>query len=122
LALQAGNRLLNGQYRIVRQLGRGGFGFVYLAKDTLLDKDVAIKELIPGLVGDETMIRRFLAEARATMELTHERIVRTHNIFSEAGNYYNRAAPSNEHGRASAHAGTSGHTAAANRYASTYPD
>jgi formylglycine-generating enzyme required for sulfatase activity len=88
MALNPGHTLSNGHYRILRLLGRGGFGFVYLAQDTLLDEEVAIKELIPALVGDEVMLRRFLAEARATMRLTHKRIVRTYNIFSEDGNYY----------------------------------
>jgi serine/threonine protein kinase/Tol biopolymer transport system component len=88
MALNPGDPLLNGHYRIVRLLGRGGFGFVYLAQDTLLGEHVAIKELIPALVGDEAMLKRFLAEARATMRLRHERIVGTHNVFSEGGNYY----------------------------------
>jgi polar amino acid transport system substrate-binding protein len=88
MALQAGSTLSNGHYRIVRQIGRGGFGFVYLAEDTLLAEQVAIKELIPALVGDEVMLRRFLAEAKATMRLTHRQIVRTYNVFSESGNYY----------------------------------
>jgi serine/threonine protein kinase len=39
-----GDTLLNDHYRIVRQLGRGGFGFVYLVRDTLLGEQVAIKE------------------------------------------------------------------------------
>ncbi|HNS83352.1 MAG TPA: gamma-glutamyl-gamma-aminobutyrate hydrolase family protein [Methanolinea sp.] len=53
MALSTGDTLNNGHYRIVRPLGRGGFGFVYLAEDTLLGERVAIKELIPALVGDE---------------------------------------------------------------------
>ena len=53
MALKPGDTLLNGHYGIVRLLGRGGYGFVYLAQDTLLGEDVAIKELIPALVGDE---------------------------------------------------------------------
>ena len=88
MALQPGDTLLNGQYRIQRQLGRGGFGFVYLAQDTHLGEEVAIKELIPGLLGDESTLRRFLAEAKATMRLTHERIVRTYHVFPEKGNHY----------------------------------
>ena len=88
MALNPGHTLLNGQYRILRLLGRGGFGFVYQAHDALLGEDVAIKELIPALVGDEALLKRFLAEARATMRLTHKRIVRTHNVSSEGGNYY----------------------------------
>jgi hypothetical protein len=88
VSLNPGHVLSNGQYRILSQLGRGGFGFVYRAQDVLLGQDVAIKELIPALVGDEATLKRFLAEAKATMRLTHERIVRTHNVFSEGANYY----------------------------------
>ena len=88
MVLKPGDTLLNGQYRILRQIGRGGFGFVYLAQDTLLHEQVAVKELLPALVGDEETLKRFLTEAKATMRLTHKRIVRTHNIFSEGGNYY----------------------------------
>ncbi|MBN1813657.1 MAG: SUMF1/EgtB/PvdO family nonheme iron enzyme [Anaerolineae bacterium] len=88
MALNPGDTLLSGHYRILRLLGRGGFGFVYLAQDALLHEEVAIKELIPALVGDEAMLKRFLAEAKATMRLTHKHIVRTHNVFSEGGNYY----------------------------------
>jgi serine/threonine-protein kinase len=88
MALNPDHTLLNGHYRIERLLGRGGFGFVYEARDTLLNEKVAIKELIPALVGDEAMLKRFLAEAKATMRLRHKRIVGTHNVFSEGGNYY----------------------------------
>lgn len=88
MPLQANDSLANGQYRIVRQLGRGGFGYVYLAEDTLLHEEVAVKELIPALIGDEAMLKRFLAEAKATMKLAHDCIVRTHNVFSEHDNFY----------------------------------
>jgi len=88
MSLHAGSTMLGGQYRIVEWLGRGGFGFVYCAQDCLLGEQVAIKELIPSLLDDEAALKRFLAEAKATMRLTHHGIVRTHNVFSEAGNYY----------------------------------
>lgn len=88
MPLNPGDTLLNGQYCILRQIGRGGYGFVYQADDRLLAEEVAIKELIPALVGDETALRRFLAEAKATMRLAHDHVVRTHNVFSEGGNYY----------------------------------
>ena len=88
MPLKPNDTLLNGQYRILRLLGRGGFGFVYQAQDTLLHKEVAIKELIPALVGDEATLKRFLVEARATMELAHDHIVRTFNVFQESDNYY----------------------------------
>jgi serine/threonine protein kinase len=88
MPLNPGDTLLNGQYRILRLIGRGGFGSVYQAEDQILGGEAAIKELIPSLVGDEATLKRFLSEAKATMRLTHERIVRTHNVFSERGNYY----------------------------------
>jgi hypothetical protein len=88
MTVNPGDTPNNDHYRILRQLGRGGFGFVYLAQDTLLGEQVAIKELIPALVGDEGTLKRFLAEARATMRLRHERIVATHSVFTEGGNYY----------------------------------
>jgi ABC-type amino acid transport substrate-binding protein len=88
VTLNPGDTLLNGQYRILRLLGRGGFGYVYLAQEVHLSEEVAIKELIPALVGDETMLRRFLAEAKATRRLSHDRIVRTHHVFDEGGNFY----------------------------------
>jgi eukaryotic-like serine/threonine-protein kinase len=86
--LELGDILFNRRYRIQRQLGSGGFGSVYLAQDTLLREEVAIKELAPGLDGDQAALSRFLAEAKATMRLRHERIVGTHNVFSETGHYY----------------------------------
>ncbi|MEJ2737758.1 MAG: serine/threonine-protein kinase [Anaerolineae bacterium] len=88
MTLKAGDTLLGGKYRIQRVLGKGGFGFVYLARETMLNEERAIKELIPALVGDEAVLNRFLAEAKATMRLTHERIVRTYDIFREGDSYY----------------------------------
>ena len=88
MALKPGDTLLNGQYRILSLLGRGGFGFVYQAEDKHLNEQVAIKELFPALIGDEAILKRFLAEAKATLRLTHERIVRTYHVFEEGDNYY----------------------------------
>ena len=88
MPLKPGDTLLDGQFRILRQLGRGGFGFVYQGLDTLLNKEVAIKELIPALVADEQALKRFFSEARATVELVHQNIVRTFNVFPYGGNYY----------------------------------
>ena len=81
MELKPGHTLLNDHYRIVRLLGKGGFGFVYEAQDTLLGEHVAVKELIPALVGDEIILKRLLAEAKATMRLAHKHIVRTHNVL-----------------------------------------
>ena len=88
MPLKPGDTLLNGQFKILDQLGRGGYGFVYRACDTYLSEDVAIKELLPSLVADPDVLKRFLAEAKATIRLRHERIVGTRQIFEDGGNYY----------------------------------
>ena len=66
MPLNPNDSLANGQYRILRLLGRGGFSFVYKAQDTLLRDEVAIKELIPTLVGDEAMLKRMTIEQEIT--------------------------------------------------------
>jgi len=63
------------EYRIVRILGRGAFGTVYLAHDTFLDRPVAIKELTITAQTDEVAFNRFIQEARATGNLNHPHIV-----------------------------------------------
>lgn len=85
MALQPGDTLLNGQCRILKLLGRGGSGSVYHAQDTHLGEEVVVKELIPGLVGDEEILKRFLAEA--TLCLTHERIVRAFWVRTQPGEW-----------------------------------
>jgi serine/threonine protein kinase len=88
MPLQPGDTLRKGQYRIVCLIDRGGFAFVYHARDTVLGLDVAIKELTPSAVGDPTWVKRFLVEARATIQLRDDHIVATHTLFAESGNHY----------------------------------
>jgi Tol biopolymer transport system component len=88
MSLQPGDTLLKGQYRILRRIGRGGFALVYHARDTLLGRDVAIKELMSSAVGDPQWVKRFFVEARATLELRSDHIVATHTLFAESGNRY----------------------------------
>ncbi|NIV48240.1 MAG: serine/threonine protein kinase, partial [Gammaproteobacteria bacterium] len=54
-----------GPYRIIREVGRGGMGVVYLAHDTRLDRDVAIKELPEHFAQDPVRLERFEREAKA---------------------------------------------------------
>ena len=77
-ALDAGHVI--GPYRLVRELGRGGMGVVYLAHDNRLDRPVALKFLPPHLSADEQAKRRFIEEARAASALDHPNITVVHEI------------------------------------------
>ena len=78
-------RLL-GRYEILQQLGRGGFGTVYVANDTLLQRKVALK--VPHRARSEAEIERFVAEARRLARLQHPGIVTVHDVGSQAGLCY----------------------------------
>src|SRR5262245_42754099 len=77
-----------GRYRIVRQLGEGGMGTVYLAHDTQLDRQVALK--MPRLdKGYSSQLReRFLREARAAATLSHPNICPVHDVGEIDGSLY----------------------------------
>jgi len=68
------------EYRVERILGRGAFGTIYLAHDTLLGRPVAIKELTVTAQTDEVAFKRFLQEARAAGGLNHPHIVTVHAL------------------------------------------
>ena len=79
-ALQPG-QLFAGRYEIVRPLGAGGMGAVYLARDRELGEDVAVKMLHAELVGsDETATERLKAETRLARRISHRNVVRTHDF------------------------------------------
>jgi serine/threonine protein kinase/tetratricopeptide (TPR) repeat protein len=63
-----------GHYRILEKIGAGGMGVVYRARDTRLDRDVAIKVLTPGLLADENARKRFRKEALTLSRLSHPNI------------------------------------------------
>ena len=72
-------------YRIEGRLGAGGMGEVYRARDTRLNRTVAIKALLHDKVPDPNRARRFLQEARAASALNHPNIVTLHDIVHDAG-------------------------------------
>ena len=84
-ALQAA---LEPQYRLERELGRGGMGVVFLATDTALDRRVAIKVVHPELAAHPSIVRRFLAEARTIARLRHPGIVAVHAAGTAEGLLY----------------------------------
>jgi hypothetical protein len=83
-ALDPGD-ILADRYRVVRHIGGGGFGTVYLTVDTLADDDVILKILSPHLTHDRTMIRRFAQELRVSRRITHPGIIRTHELVDLGG-------------------------------------
>src|SRR5690242_16936966 len=88
-APQGQGRLIGRRYRLMSPVGRGGMGMVWHAHDVLLDRDVAVKELILpyGLdrAGMQVAHRRMLREARSAARLTHPGIVTVHDVVEEDG-------------------------------------
>ena len=76
---------LAGEYSFERELGRGGMGVVYLARDVQLDRPVAIKVLPAALAARDDVKARFLREARTAASLSHPNIVPIHRVGELAG-------------------------------------
>src|SRR5438876_160971 len=75
-----------GRYSLERELGRGGMGVVYLAREVRLDRLVAIKLLPPELAAHAKLRERFVREARTAARLSHPYIVPIHAV-DEAGSF-----------------------------------
>src|ERR1039458_8303261 len=76
---------LAGRYSIDRELGRGGMGIVYLAREVHLDRPVAIKLLPPDRANDSSLRERFLREARLAAKLSHPNIIPIHAVDDLGG-------------------------------------
>lgn len=79
---------LDGQYEILREVGRGGMGIVFLARDLKLERLVAIKTLPPNLAADAVIRARFLREARTAAALNHPNIVPIHRADDIGGTVF----------------------------------
>ncbi|HEV2749854.1 MAG TPA: serine/threonine-protein kinase [Gemmatimonadales bacterium] len=78
-------RALGDDYELLDELGTGGFGRVYRARDLGLERDVAIKVLHPSLTADPAVMERFRREAQLAARLRHPSIVSIYDIMSRAG-------------------------------------
>ncbi|MFQ5806776.1 MAG: serine/threonine-protein kinase, partial [Phycisphaerae bacterium] len=83
MRLEAGTHL--GPYELLAPLGAGGMGEVYRAKDTRLDREVAIKVLPEHMAKDPEVLARFEREAKAVAALSHPNILAIHDVGSERG-------------------------------------
>ncbi|MFI3307483.1 MAG: Stk1 family PASTA domain-containing Ser/Thr kinase [Mycoplasmatota bacterium] len=79
---------INDRYQIVKMIGEGGMANVYLAYDTILDRNVAIKVLRGDLAEDEKFVRRFQREAISSSLLNHPNIVEMYDVGEDDGKYY----------------------------------
>lgn len=77
-----------GDFLLLRRLGQGGMGQVYLARQTSLNRQVALKLLRPELAANETALRRFHAEAKAVAHITHANIVQVYAIGEIDGQHF----------------------------------
>lgn len=74
-----------GSFRVLKELGRGGMGCVLLAEDTGLERQVALKVMLPRFAQDEKARTRFLREARAAGKLHHDNVVSIHQVGEANG-------------------------------------
>ena len=79
---------INDRYQIIKTIGEGGMANVYLAYDTILDRNVAVKVLRGDLATDEKFVRRFQREALSASSLSHPNIVEVYDVGEDNGSYY----------------------------------
>lgn len=77
-----------GNYELIRQVGRGGMGVVFLARDLRLNRQVALKLILAGKLASQIEIKRFLAEGEASARLDHPGIVPIYEIGSSEGRHF----------------------------------
>ncbi len=81
-------RIFNARYELHRRIARGGMADVFLARDSLLDRPVALKVLFPEFATDPTFVQRFRREAQAAANLSHPNIVSVYDWGEEGGTYF----------------------------------
>lgn len=76
------------RYTLIKEIGRGGMGVVYLAKDGVLDREVALKVLPTSIKSNERVIQTFLREAKSAAALNHPNIITVFDTGMQDGDYY----------------------------------
>ena len=79
---------INDRYEIIKTIGEGGMANVYLAYDTILERNVAVKVLRGDLASDDKFVRRFQREALSASSLNHPNIVEMYDVGEDKGNFY----------------------------------
>ena len=80
--------LIDNRYKIIKSIGEGGMANVYLAWDTILEREVAVKILRGDLADDEKFVRRFQREANSASSLRHPNIVEMYDVGEDDGKYF----------------------------------
>ncbi len=81
-------QLIDNRYKIIKSIGEGGMANVYLAFDTILEREVAVKILRGDLAEDEKFVRRFQREANSASSLKHPNIVEVYDVGEDDGKYF----------------------------------
>jgi serine/threonine-protein kinase len=86
LQLEPGT-VLDGRYRVVRRVGRGGFGTAVLVEDMVVNEEIILKFLHASLAADARLIKGFIRELRYARKITHENVIRIYDFLSVSGAY-----------------------------------
>ncbi len=81
-------RILGGRYALIARVGAGSSATVWRARDSSLDRDVALKTLHPGLSGDEGFLSRFRSEAKSAASVSHNHLLAVHDWGEDDGQPY----------------------------------
>ncbi|MCA9080422.1 MAG: serine/threonine protein kinase [Planctomycetaceae bacterium] len=87
-AVQRSAGTVLGEFRLLRPLGKGGMAEVWLAEQTTLRRNVALKLLRPDMMEDQSHVQRFQTEAKAAAGLNHSNIVQVYTFGFESGQHY----------------------------------
>ena len=77
-----------GDYELLEEIGRGGMGVVYRARQLSLQREVALKMILPGQLADQDAVERFYSEAQIVGQLRHPNIVMVYEVAEHDGNHY----------------------------------